>query len=147
MPDDLDALVALENATFTLDRMRVRQWQRHLDSATAKVLVAVRERRIVGAAVIFHRRGSDIARLYSIAVAASERGSGIGAQLLEAVEQDARRPAPRRLRLEVRVDNVAAQHLYERHGYRRIGIRRGYYEDGADALRYEKTAGGSHRRP
>lgn len=135
---DLDALVALEQASFALDRMSERQWHRHLGSLSADVLVAVRERRIVGAAVIFRRLGSDIARLYSIAVAASERGNGIGALLLDAVEQSAHRQGSRRLRLEVRSDNVAAQRLYESNGYRVFGAHRRYYEDGHDARRYEK---------
>jgi len=135
---DLDGLVALEQATFVLDRMSERQWRRHLDSLSAEVLVAVRERQLVGAAIVFYRRGQDIARLYSIAVAASERGTGIGAELLAAVEQAARRRGSRRLRLEVRADNAAAQRLYERAGYHAFGSHRAYYEDGADARRYEK---------
>lgn len=137
--DDLDALVALEQATFSLDRMSERQWRRHLDSASAEVLVAVRERRLLGAAVVFYRRGGDIARLYSIAVAASERGAGTGALLLAAVERAARQRGCKRLRLEVRADNTAAQRLYERAGYRLFGLHRAYYEDGTDAQRYEKS--------
>lgn len=135
---DLDGLVALEQAAFTLDRMSARQWRRHLESLTAEVFVATRARRAIGAAVVFRRRGSDIARLYSIAVASGERGGGIGAKLLDAVERSARRHGCRRLRLEVRRDNLAAQRLYERAGYRAFGTHPSYYEDGADAQRYEK---------
>jgi ribosomal-protein-alanine acetyltransferase len=138
-PEDLTALVALEQASFALDRMSERQWRRHLDSLSAEVLVAVRERRVVGAAVLFYRRGQDIARLYSIAVADDERGNGIGGALLAAVELAARRHGSRRLRLEVRADNAAAQQLYRRNGYRPFGTHRGYYEDGQDAQRYEKA--------
>jgi ribosomal-protein-alanine N-acetyltransferase len=137
--DDLAALVQLEQASFALDRMSERQWRRHLDSLSAEVQVAVRERRIVGAAVIFHRRGSDLARVYSIAVASAERGSGIGAMLLDAVEQSARRQGLRRLRLEVRIDNRAAQRLYEHRGFLAFGTHVAYYEDGGDARRYEKV--------
>jgi ribosomal protein S18 acetylase RimI-like enzyme len=136
--DDLGALVALEQSTFALDRMSARQWRRHLRSASADVVVAVRDDRPIGAAVVFHRRGTDIARLYSIAVAAGERGGGIGRALLDAAEQAARARGSRRLRLEVRSDNVAAQALYERAGYRAFGVHPAYYEDGADARRYEK---------
>ncbi|HEU4665250.1 MAG TPA: GNAT family N-acetyltransferase [Dokdonella sp.] len=137
--EDLDALVALERETFALDRMSARQWRRHLCSASAEVLVAERADRPVGAAVVFHRRGTDVARLYSIAVSASERGGGIGRALLDAAEQAARARGSRRLRLEVRSDNLAAQALYERAGYRAFGAHAAYYEDGADARRYEKA--------
>lgn len=138
---DLDALVELENASFAVERMSARQLRRHLESLSAEIFVATRERQVVGAAVLFFRRSNHVARLYSIAVASSERGSGLGASLLAAAEQAARRRGSRALRLEVRSDNIAAQRLYERHGYHRFGLHRGYYEDGHDAQRYEKTLG------
>ncbi len=137
--DDLAPLVALENATFAVDRLSERQLRRHLDSASARLLVAVHEHRVVGSAVLFFRRGSTVARLYSIAVSAHERGLGLGAILLEAAERCARTRGKRRLRLEVRLDNVSAQRFYETAGYRRFGVRDGYYEDGHAAWRYEKT--------
>lgn len=136
--DDLAELVVLENSSFAIERMSERQLRRHLESLTAEILVATRERRVVGAAVVFFRRGSDIARLYSIAVAAGERGNGLGEALLMRVAHSARRRGDRRLRLEVRSDNQAAQRLYERLGYRHFGSHSGYYEDGHDAFRYEK---------
>ncbi len=46
------------------------------------------------------------------------------------------------LRLEVREDNSRAIRIYEKSGYRKIGREPGYYEDGATALRYEKTLRG-----
>jgi ribosomal-protein-alanine acetyltransferase len=137
--NDLAALVDLENAAFAVERMSARQWRRHLESLSAEIFVAIRERRVIGACVLFFRRANSVARLYSIAVAADERGRGIGETLLVAAEQAARRRGSRVLRLEVRSENTAAQRLYERHGYRRFGMRSAYYEDGQDALRYEKA--------
>lgn len=136
--NDLAALVELENAAFEVERMSARQLRGHLESLSAEVFVAIRERRVVGAAVLFFRRRHRVARLYSIAVAAGERGHGIGDLLLGTAEQAAQRRGSRALRLEVRVDNRAAQRLYERHGYRGFATRAGYYEDGMDARRYEK---------
>ena len=66
------------------------------------------------------------------------RGEGGGVALPEAADQKAGRRRCRALRLEVRTDNPGAVRLYERLGYRRIGHVAGYYEDGADAWRYEK---------
>jgi ribosomal-protein-alanine acetyltransferase len=139
--DDHAELVELENAVFAIDRISARQLRRHLESLSAEVLVATRARRVIGAAVLFYRRAGGIARLYSIAVRADERGSGLGVALLAAAEQAARRRGSRRMRLEVRADNRAAQRLYERHGFHRFGVYRDFYEDRADALRYEKALG------
>ncbi|MBZ0224317.1 MAG: GNAT family N-acetyltransferase [Dokdonella sp.] len=138
VPADLAALVELENASFSGDRLSLRQWRHHLDNPGAWILVAAQDGHAAGAAVVFFRSGSRVARLYSIAVAASLRGRGLGAELLESVERIARRRHCDRLRLEVRADNPQAQRLYERHGYQRIAHIEGYYEDGADAWRYEK---------
>lgn len=136
---DLEALVALEQASFAGDRMSARQWRRHIASQRAIVIVASEGGHLLGAALAFVHAAHDIARLYSLATAEDARGRGIGDRLVEAVERAARVAGRRRLRLEVREDNTPAQRLYEGRGYRRIGRRTGYYEDGEDALRYEKV--------
>lgn len=139
-PADLDALVALELHAFSGDRMSRTQYRRHVASPGAAVLVAdAPGEGVLGSALVFFRRGTTLARLYSIATAPAARGRGIGASLLAAAEQAARDRGCRALRLEVRVDNTAAITLYERAGYRPIGRYAGYYEDGADAWRYEKS--------
>ncbi|AHX15281.1 GCN5 family acetyltransferase [Dyella jiangningensis] len=139
---DLEDLVALEESSFAIDRLSREQYRRHLDSETAQVLVAsANHRRFLGTAVVFFRKGTKVARLYSIATHAEARGKGVGSALLEASEQLARRRGCKVLRLEVRTDNDAAIRLYERLGYDRIGRYARYYGDGADAWRYEKKVG------
>ncbi|WP_199097736.1 GNAT family N-acetyltransferase [Dyella sp. ASV21] len=137
---DLDDLVALEERSFATDRLSRAQYRRHLDSETAQVLVAsANHRRFLGTAVVFFRKGTQVARLYSIATHAEARGKGVGSALLNAAEHAARRRRCKALRLEVRTDNDTAIRLYERLGYHRIGHYTRYYGDGADAWRYEKT--------
>jgi ribosomal protein S18 acetylase RimI-like enzyme len=135
---DLDALVALEKAAFATDRISPRQWRRHLRSGSAAALVAKIGPSLAGAALLFFRRGSHVARLYSIAVDRGWRGHHVGERLLAAAERSAARRA-RCLRLEVREDNAVARRFYATRGYQPIGRRAGYYEDGADALRFEKV--------
>jgi ribosomal protein S18 acetylase RimI-like enzyme len=135
---DLPALLALEQNAFTTDHLSPRQYRRHLHSATAVVFAAVDRSGLLGKAVVFFRGTSDIARLYSIAVSHSARGRGLGQTLLAAAEKAARRRRCRAMRLEVSQNNAGAIRLYEHLGYRRIGERRGYYENGEDAWRYEK---------
>ena len=139
---DLDDLVALEDATFDSDRMSRAQYRRHLDSDSASVLVAsANHRRFLGTAVVFYRKGSGLARLYSLASRPEARGKGVGSALLAAVERAARQRRCRELRLEVRIDNASAIRLYERLGYLRLRALAKYYEDGADGWRYEKLLG------
>ena len=139
---DLDDLVALEQHTFSSDRLSRAQYRRHLDSDTAQVLIArADQRHFLGTAVLFFRKGSGVARLYSLASQPDARGMGVGSALLDAAESAARQHRCRALRLEVRVDNAAAIRLYEQRNYRRIGHYPHYYEDRADAWRYEKALG------
>ena len=139
-PSDLDDLVVLEQRAFDGDRLSRAQYRRHLDSDSAQVLVASNGRHdFYGSAVLFFRKRSRLARLYSLATRPESRGLGVGAELLQAAAAIARRRGCRRLRLEVRCDNGAAIRLYERAGFRRIGAYPAYYEDGADAWRYEQT--------
>ena len=141
-PADLGGLDRLERKSFAADRLSRRSMRRLLASATVGFRVAVENGDILGYHLTLFRRGAGIARLYSIAVA--KPGAGVAAALMADAERTAISRGCRALRLEVRADNSRAIALYERLGHRRIGVRRQYYADKADALRYEKplAAGG-----
>lgn len=136
---DLDELVLLEERTFDSDRLSRAQYRRHLDSDSAQILVAsASHNHFLGAAVLFFRKHSKLARVYSLATQPQARGQGVGTALLDAAEHAARRRGCRALRLEVQVDNARAIRLYEHIGYVRIGRYAHFYQDGSDAWRYEK---------
>lgn len=139
---DLNELVLLEERTFDTDRLSRAQYRRHLDSDSAQILVAsASHNHFLGAAVLFFRKHSKRARLYSLATQPQARGQGVGSALLDAAEHAARRRGCTALRLEVQVDNTRAIRLYERIGYVRIGRYAHFYQDGSDAWRYEKLLG------
>ncbi|MEG1849649.1 MAG: ribosomal protein S18-alanine N-acetyltransferase [Oscillospiraceae bacterium] len=62
-----------------------------------------------------------------IAVAPAARGLGIGTALTAALCAEARRQKLSSLTLEVRVSNERAIALYERLGFRRLGVRPHFY--------------------
>lgn len=135
-PSDLAAILAIENAAFSADRISRRGLRAMLTSASTAVLVAVEGDAISGYCAVLFRAGSRNARLYSIAAAPGERG--IGRPLLAAAEDLAQARGAAELRLEVRADNARAMTLYERAGYRLFDRIPDYYADGAMALRYAK---------
>jgi ribosomal protein S18 acetylase RimI-like enzyme len=141
-PDDIDALCAIENAAFETDRISRRSFRQLIERETAETLVAPIDERLGGYAMVLFRKGSGVARLYSIATAPDRAGRGLGRALLKAAEEAAFEHDRLMLRLEVREDNPRAIALYEQSGYRRIGRETDYYEDGMAALRYEKTLRG-----
>ncbi|MBO6719248.1 MAG: GNAT family N-acetyltransferase/peptidase C39 family protein [Rhizobiaceae bacterium] len=139
---DIDALVAIENQSFTTDKLSRRSFRTLLERDTAVTLIAETEGGAVGYCMVLFRKGSGVARLYSIAALRLVDERGAGQQLLDAAEQAAYDRDRLLLRLEVREDNGRAIALYERNAYRRIGREPDYYEDGAPALRFEKILRG-----
>lgn len=140
-PGDLSALASLEEESFSGDRISVRSWKRLISSPSAIVIVARPGgpgSSLHGAAVVLQRAKSSVARLYSIAVARAARGRGLSGRLLEEAQRMSADHGAAVLRLETRVDNRSAQRLFKSHGFVAIGTKPGYYEDGADALRFQK---------
>jgi ribosomal protein S18 acetylase RimI-like enzyme len=136
---DLDALMELERRVFATDRLSRRSFRHFLASPTAHVLVAEENGNgLAGAAILLFRPRSAAARLYSIAVAPHMSGRGVAAMLLDAAEDAALARDRRSIRLEVHHTNHAAIARYRKSGYRQFGRHAGYYQDGGDALRFEK---------
>jgi hypothetical protein len=102
------------------------------------VLVAVENAQLAGIVIVLFRSGSVVARLYSIAIAPHAGGRGVASMLLEAAEAAALARDCRSIRLEVHHANHAAISRYRKSGYREFGRHRAYYQDGGDALRFEK---------
>ncbi|MDN5347101.1 MAG: [ribosomal protein S18]-alanine N-acetyltransferase [Clostridia bacterium] len=71
----------------------------------------------------------DEVHITNIAVHPHWRGRGLGKLLLDFLLHEAARLGADRVTLEVRVSNIAAQKLYERAGFTRAGVRKGYYND------------------
>ncbi len=136
---DLPGLIELEEGAFATDRLSLRSMRRFLASPRARLRVADGAGAVQGYHLILFRGGSAVARLYSLAVARTHRGAGIGEALLADAEHIAFGRGATALRLEVRTDNARAIHLYSRRRYRRIGTVPQYYADGTDAYRYEKS--------
>jgi len=143
---DLDALVALEQAVFTTDILSRRSFRRFLAGRNATAIVAEHGGKLAGYALVLYPPNSHLARLYSIAVAPHSGGRGIGPQLLTAAEQAAKRRRRLAMRLEVHEHNTHAIARYEKSGYRQFGRHRDYYDDHADAFRFEKPLAEEPRR-
>ncbi|WEP00237.1 ribosomal protein S18-alanine N-acetyltransferase [Streptomyces sp. FXJ1.172] len=134
---DIDRVLELEKDLFPEDAWsRGMFWSELAHArgaeATRRYLVA-EEDGIVGYAGL--AASGDQADVQTIAVARAHQGTGLGGQLLTELLRAATAFECHEVLLECRVDNVAAQKLYERFGFEPIGFRRGYYQPGnVDAL-------------
>jgi ribosomal protein S18 acetylase RimI-like enzyme len=135
---DLDELIAIEHAVFKTDILSRRSFRRFLLGRNAAAIVAERVGKLAGYALVLYPPRSKLARLYSIAVAPHITRRGVGPLLLAAAEKAAKRRGRRTMRLEVHEQNTRAIARYEKSGYRLFGRHHDYYDDHADALRFEK---------
>ena len=69
----------------------------------------------------------DEAHLLNLSVARHCQREGVGWRTLEWMAEVARGYGARTMLLEVRPSNASAVRMYERYGFEKIGVRRGYY--------------------
>jgi [ribosomal protein S18]-alanine N-acetyltransferase len=136
---DLDLVLELEQDLFPEDAWSPGMfWSeladtRHLTATRHYVVAEDGSGRIVGYAGLAAVAGTG--DVQTIATARDQWGTGLGTRLLGELLRQATAFECHEVLLEVRVDNVRAQRLYERHGFEPIGIRRGYYQPGnVDAI-------------
>lgn len=136
--EDLDALHALENASFETDRLSRRRLRHWIQASNREFLVAEKAGQLLGYGLVLFHGATRLARLYSIAIADHARGQGIGQKLLQALETASANRERFFMRLEVAQDNMAAIRMYENAGYVAFGTLEDYYEDHRNALRMQK---------
>jgi [ribosomal protein S18]-alanine N-acetyltransferase len=128
--DDLDAIMAIEKATFPDDAWSRSSMKAELRGEHGYYLAAVGDDGLVGYAGLLAPEGSDQADIQTIAVVESARGHGLGRALMDALLAEAERRGAEEVFLEVRADNGPAQHLYNVLGFERIAVRPHYYQPG-----------------
>jgi ribosomal-protein-alanine N-acetyltransferase len=69
-----------------------------------------------------------VAELQNLGTAPDQQRAGVARALVDALLDTCRARGVRELALEVRASNAAAQALYRTHGFRLVGLRRGYYK-------------------
>ena len=140
--EDLMAVLEIERRSFAQPWSRVF-FEKELATPFARLVVAVEGGR-PGPAVVGYTcrwRVTDEVHVLNVAVHPERRGRGFGRLLLEAIVGEARSSRARVVYLEVRAGNVVARRLYRSLGFGELGIRRGYYGPGQDAIVMELRLG------
>ena len=99
---------------------------RELDHEDTFFTVAFSGEAVLGYCIL-HQCGEE-AELYKIAVDRRARRCGVADRLMASAVDYASIVGIKRIFLEVRESNAAAVALYEKHGFRCIGRRHGYYD-------------------
>ena len=130
---DVDAVHAIESATFPTPWSRADFVKEMTDNTCARYLVAEKDGNIIGFAGAWIVL--DEAHITNVAVSEPERGKGVGRLLTESLMQYAANLGVVYATLEVRRSNERAQNLYRSLGFEFVGVRKRYYTDnGEDAL-------------
>ena len=127
---DLDQVIAIESSVYP------HPWSRgnFLDSLKANydAGVCVEGQTILAYWLVMH--APDVSHLLNFSVDPGHQRQGLGAHLLTQLLQALKTRHVIAVVLEVRPTNHSALRLYERAGFERIGVRRGYYP-AADRVR------------
>jgi|LSQX01.1.fsa_nt_gb ribosomal-protein-alanine N-acetyltransferase len=129
---DLDCIVRIEAQSFPTP------WSRSLLSTELRqpgsiYLVIVLGGAVVGFVGLWHVM--DQGHICTLAVDPDARGRGLGELLVLAALDAAIGVGSDVVHLEYRVGNAPAAALYEKLGFERVGLRKGYYSDtGEDAV-------------
>lgn len=138
---DLDRIAELENVLFADSPWPWKEFEHELhENPFAILLVDEEEGRVVG--YLDYWILYEQAQVATIGVDPEYQNRGIGSALLSYAEKDAADQGCETFSLEVRVSNAPARHLYEKHGFIQVNIRKGYYENGEDAYLMVKPIGG-----
>ncbi|PZE35184.1 ribosomal-protein-alanine N-acetyltransferase [Curtobacterium sp. MCSS17_006] len=138
-PQDLDDIMWLEHVSFPTDAWSASQMSGELYSPHGYYVVIetaddTSAPLVVGYAGLSSLAGNPVADVQTIAVAADQRGKGLGRVLFTELLDEARRRGVREVFLEVRADNPVAQAMYTAFGFEHIATRPRYYQpDGVDA--------------
>lgn len=120
---DVDAVVAIEKEVYVFP-WTAGNFLDSLDSGYLCLGAFVRGE-LVAYAVLM--RAVDEAHLLNLAVADGWQRRGIAALFLTRLIEEARALHCNEFYLEVRPSNLAARALYDRFGFRQVGLRRDYY--------------------
>lgn len=133
---DIDAIVDIETLCFSKDKFSKRQLLYLINKACGACLVMRRNNgAVVAYASLLKRSTTHNLRIYSIAVHPQEQHQHIGQQLMEYIIGYGRQQKFREITLEVSVNNKSAINLYQKNGFKTIGIIENYYHDGSNAFR------------
>ena len=137
-PSDKDFIAGLSGKVFSIYgpyRTTVSRW---FESGVTMTLISMAEGRRVGFVMIGalpgDREGETRAEVLAIAVTPEFQQRGIGGELLQVAQRSVEELGEPRLFLHTAKENLAAQKLFLRHGYRFVETKNGFYPSGQDAL-------------
>ncbi len=115
----------LEKKCFSMPWSR-ESLLREINNPSCRYIAALEDGRLIAYAGL--QTVLDEGYINNIATLPEYRRQGVASRLLEKLIEFGKEAELTFLTLEVRVSNAAAIALYSKHGFKEVGLRRGYYE-------------------
>ena len=125
--EDAKELAVLDQLCFSVPWSE-KSFQEEADNSLATYFVAKEDDKIVGYGGIWNVSGEG--QITNIAVHPDMRKKGVASMLLKALMESAKECG--QIFLEVRESNQAAICLYEKHGFKKCGVRKNFYHSPAE---------------
>jgi len=129
---DMDRIAAIESASFGRDAYDRNLFAEFFHKCGG-LFLAAEWRGVVRGYCVSCTRG-ERAEIVSIAVEPAFRQHGIATSLMDSTLRRLRRRPVARVVLMVKVRNRPARLFYEKYGFEKVRLVRGYYENGADGI-------------
>lgn len=132
----IDEVAAAERMCFP-DPWTRAMFEEEIGCETAHYFVCLYDDQIIG--YCGYRSVIDEGDITNVAVLPEYRRTGAASALMEHMLAEAEKQKIRLLSLEVRFSNAAAIALYEKYGFKRVGVRPRYYaSNGENAVIMQK---------
>jgi len=141
--NDVPAILAIEQQALGAAHWTAEQYQELVGSGVVLVAEDAAEEAGQLCGFVCAKAVAGDWEIENVVVAAAFLRRGIANELLRNLIQRAAGEAASAILLEVRESNLPARRLYEKHGFREMGRRRGYYRDPMEdailyALRFDR---------
>ena len=139
-PHDFETLYAIDQVCYepAIAYSR-RDLRNYLRFPGADCVVAESDSKIIGFCITEHE--DDWGYIVTMDVLGEYRRRGVGTALLLEAERRLATGGVQEVALEAAIDYVSAIAFWQKHGYRTLGVREGYYPGGRDAFSMIKRLG------
>ena len=132
---DIKALISIESATFTEDDYPLSRGSFYYHIKNNPLYIFTKNGKVVGYILWFKRK--SYYRLYSLSVLEEYRKIGVAQALFE---HSLEKLKAQSYTLEVKTTNNSAIKFYEKNGFKKVKILKGFYPKGQDGLFMKKPS-------
>jgi ribosomal protein S18 acetylase RimI-like enzyme len=137
-PADFEALHDIDQVCYEAEiAYSKRELREYLRFRGADCVVGEADGRIAGFCISAYQ--DHYGYIVTIDVLAEFRRHKVGTALLDEIERRLVASGVHEVRLETATDNDSAVAFWQKHGYRKRGVRKNYYPNGRDAFAMTKT--------